>query len=158
MRVGRIELPSRAWKACILATVLHPQVKLPPYCSIFVAYNKDMRLFRSRHTKPSSAVIHSNGFADAADKGNPTFGSTSPETFNQRRAVDHTRRHVNRFQDARVHYDYRTQRLRNQPDLRKLEKPVAEGTAPLAPVPDRSVPRTSAGFREPSSRGFNPFR
>ena len=25
VRVGRIELPSRAWKACILATVLHPQ-------------------------------------------------------------------------------------------------------------------------------------
>jgi hypothetical protein len=26
VRVGRIELPSRAWKACILATVLHPRV------------------------------------------------------------------------------------------------------------------------------------
>jgi hypothetical protein len=115
-----------------------------------------MRLFHSRRTKPSSAVIHSNGFADAADKGNPTFGSTSPETFNQRRAVDRTRQHVNRFQDARVHYDYRTQRLQNQPELQTLSKP--EAASPVPPVPDRAAPRTTTSFREPSSRGFNPFR
>ena len=114
-----------------------------------------MKLFRFRHNSLQSGVVHSNGFANAADHGNPSFGSTSAESFAQRRAIDRNRQHINRFQDARIHQDYRAPKSSQEPEV--------EGnhvTQPAPPErPARSpIPRTTGGFREPTSRGFNPFK
>lgn len=114
-----------------------------------------MGLFQSRFNKPSSAAIHTNGFADAADQGNPSFGATSPETFSQRQHVDRNRQHIERFQNARIHRDYRSMR----PTPTNIEQLPTEPHVQAPAKPDlTAIPRTTGGFREPSSRGFNPFR
>ena len=116
-----------------------------------------MSLFRSRFDKASSAIMHSNAFADAADTAKPSFGSTSAETFSQRRAVDINRQHVDSFRGARVHNDYRMQELERRSqdgqDSAATHRDIVPPTRPTGTI----ASRPANTFREPTSRGFNPF-
>jgi hypothetical protein len=114
-----------------------------------------MKLFRFGQPKISAAT-HTSAFADAADKGAPSFGAVSPETFEQRKNIDRNRQHIAKFREAEIHRDYRKHRHQTrqvQPEHEHLKVPK---TQPIRPT--QSVARPTAGYREPLSRGFNPFR
>ena len=116
-----------------------------------------MKLFSLGH-KLDPAATHTSGFADAADGGAPSFGASSPETFEQRKHVDRNRQHIAKFREAEIHRDYRKHHPLNrtiQPEHEHIVKPVIPASKPIRPTPD--IVRPAAGYSEPQSRGFNPF-
>lgn len=117
-----------------------------------------MKLFRFGQPQ-TPAAIHTSGIADAADRGTPSFGSASPETFEQRKHVDRNRQHIAKFREAGIHRDYRTPRDQNRtirPEHEQITRPVTTVIKPLPPT--QTIVRPTAGYREPQPRGFNPFR
>jgi hypothetical protein len=147
-----------------------------------------MSSFRSRFNKPQSAVMHSSAIAGVADNGTPSFGAVSPQSFEQRQAIERNRQHVKSFRDATIHSNYRQHALTvdnrqagaSQPSSKELSpsdtKQRFEATArPQAlTLPNRqtgAAQRTAlsassvqspripqAGYREPNRRGYNPYQ
>ena len=134
--------------------------------------------------------FHSSGVVNETSQGE-TLGSTSTESFEQRKVVEHERKVINRYADAQVVHGYRTQaassgdlatsrvdspstpqaaahaqraggRSTSRVDVvrRGLDAPTG-GRGRFAYKPrERSIgsvaPRPS--FREPGSRGYNPYK
>lgn len=166
VRVGGIEPPSQVWKTCILTVVLHPRTAR--HCIISVLYNKAMGLLSSRFNRPDTGIIHSNSIAST---GSNTFGAASPESFAQRKIINHNREHVPHFRSAGVIHSYRhdasSYTARNNP---YVERDSAGSGNPIAhpglnnrshAQPTRMAPpRTatpSTTYREPPRRNYNPY-
>lgn len=166
VRVERVELTSQVWKTCILTVVLHPQAM---NIIAKMRYNLTMRF--NRFVNPlKSGKIHSSGVAHAA---NPeTFGATSAESFEQRRQIDKNRQIIKPFSDSAVTRDYREQhkfQVIDAPKQTETEATEAQygqnrqitGSRSEPTKPTRqsfnasSVPPRT--FREPPSRGYNPY-
>lgn len=116
-----------------------------------------MRLFRFKQSNQAAAV-HTSGFADAADKGAPSFGATSPESFQQRLAVDRNRQHIAKFRHAEIHTDYRKRHTKHNAVVNDHHVEHHNEAQTAKPAVPSSPARGTSGYREPTSRGFNPFR
>lgn len=98
-------------------------------------------------------IVHSNGYA--RDLNPNGIGSTSNETFLQRLSVDQNRRHVERYNGIKTIASHRRNRM-------KFERHTNDAAAPdarQAPVADKGATDTPqrTTFREPPSRGYNPY-
>lgn len=162
VRVERIELSSRAWKACILATVLHPH---------YTNYNRlcatieCMRINKFIGTNSDEKPFHSSGYAQVSQ--GERIGSVSAETFSQRQATQKNRQLIGHYKDARISqnrsYDhssrtssYRTpssRRVEHTADARQeLSNDSMQNRQPSASASNRTV------FNEPKSRKYDPYR
>lgn len=111
--------------------------------------------------------FHSSTYAEVANGG--SIGSTNSQTFGQRYGVDQNRQSIRRYKDSHIGRGalrYQARRgitdpfgrvdpaaahspLQGQNTTGSLGKPVDRRSAPPA------APRTT--FREPPTRGFNPY-
>jgi hypothetical protein len=117
-----------------------------------------MKLFKFGQPR-TPAATHTSGFADAADSGAPSFGAVSPESFEQRKHIDSHRQHIAKFREAEIHRDYRKHHLQNRaisPEREHIAKPQTPAAKPAQAA--QPIVRPATGYREPQSRGFNPFR
>lgn len=115
-----------------------------------------------------STPLHSSGLAKAGGEG---LGATSPQSFNQRRAIDRNRTTIKRYHDSSV---ARVIRAAETP-----ADPLTQPPRPSAVRADRSQRATRAGFNaaggtarpslgalptatprfsEPPARGYNPYQ
>ncbi len=116
-----------------------------------------MKFFRFGQPQ-APAVTHTSGFAEVADGETPSFGSVSPETFEQRKHVDRNRQHVAKFREAEIHRDYRKHRQRPQ-FIQSAHEPVKpDPQIAKRELSQQPVVRPAPNYQEPHSRGFNPFR
>lgn len=109
----------------------------------------------NNQTDDISDIVHSSGYAR---EQNPGIGATSDETFEQRLEVDRHRETIARYKGIQaMHARKRAQAIQRMSFRRS---PVRERAAPSeTPSPETSRPDTPAkhSFKEPPSRGYNPY-
>lgn len=141
--------------------------------------------------------FHSSGVVNDSGQGE-TLGSTSAESFEKRREIDHNRQHVNRYGEAQVVHGYRTQavdsgdlttsRISEEEHGQRSKRHSSQTIPRTSRIDDRGTSRVDVVkrvdprnaemkptfgyqprargadtpvrpvFREPSSRGFNPYK
>ena len=114
------------------------------------------------HNDPNEKIFHSNAYARVAH--GDSLGSTDKQTFEQRLHVHRNRQNVRHYGDSLIgRGDMRqTSQMQTENPLRAeggdsprpgvnprgIGIPKRPGNAPVAPRPT---------FREPPSRGYNPY-
>ena len=93
----------------------------------------------------NNASIHTSGFAEAADG---SFGASSNESFDQRKQLEQNRRLVRGYRDSLVGRAYG-----ERPPARVPARPSLSATNPGRQAQNAASP----SFREPPSRGYNPY-
>lgn len=105
-------------------------------------------------------IFHSNGFARVAVN---SLGSTSTESFARRRHINRNRRAVQNYGDSMIGRGHMREtartdleadnplRQKEQPDLPVSRQQPVRGPAKIK----SSIPQRA--FKEPPTRGFNPY-
>lgn len=105
-----------------------------------------MNINRFANNDAGGAIFHSTGYAEIAHGS--SIGSSSAESFGQRRHINRTRQSVRRYGDSMIAGG----------SMREAARPHFEANVPRtsARVPLRPTqPRRS--FTEPPTRGYNPY-
>lgn len=113
--------------------------------------------------RPNHAPIHSHAITKASAP--TTFGSTSPESFSQRRSVEKNRQAVSSYRYANIHQTDVTLSQRQDTSVRQASSRKAMDVFAADKKNAVSRPDSSAGtntaaqrvFREPSSHRHNPY-
>lgn len=113
---------------------------------------------------PEDKPFHTSGYAEAANKG--SMGSTSTQSFIQRKRIDQNRRAIRKYRESHIGRTYASNRVQSRVDV---AKPAGPGL-PASSRQQRNAPSSSARptasqpmlppgpiFKEPPKRGFNPF-
>ncbi len=115
-----------------------------------------MKFFRFGQPQ-TPAVTHTSGLAEVADGEVPSFGSVSPETFEQRRHIDRNRQHVAKFREAGIHRDYRSPQQRTQFTSPERGSVISKPEIVKRELSQQTITRPTPNYQEPQSRKFNPF-
>ena len=139
-----------------------------------------MGFLRSRFTKATDKqLFHTSGVVGGVDA--ETLGATSAESFEQRQQLEHNRQLVRGYKSAGVMHNYRKEAQTQRP-----QQPVGAREAPGGYTDGQRAPRTTSNridvikssrqfgnvsrpgtgqsvpsrpsFREPPTRGFNPYK
>ena len=113
--------------------------------------------------RPNHAPIHSHAITKASAP--TTFGSTSPESFSQRRSVEKNRQAVSSYRYANIHQTDVALSQRQDTSVRQASSRKAMDVFAAEKKNAVSRPDSSAGtntaphrtFSEPSSRRYNPY-
>jgi hypothetical protein len=104
--------------------------------------------------------FHSNAYAQEAN--GESIGSTNAQTFGQRYHIERNRRAVRSYRDSYVGQGALQHRARTSNPLQRLDSGSARQSqnaknpsTPLVPPRSSAPPRPT--FKEPPTRGFNPF-
>jgi hypothetical protein len=114
--------------------------------------------------------LHSSGYAEAANTG--SFGSVTPQTFNQRMHVENNRTAVRGYRHSMIgHGHHRSSHYQRVDIVNASSRPSSEpqsvhgdrsGSAPVRPagrlIADVARPAQRQNFVEPSTRGYNPYK
>jgi hypothetical protein len=112
-----------------------------------------MKINKYINNGPKEDIFHSNGMAQVASGGN--LGAASAETFERRTQINRRRSAVRHYGDSLIGRGNMKEVARPQMTGPRLSarpsRQAMNAARPIRPaVPSRS-------FREPPSRGFNPF-
>lgn len=150
VRAARIELASLAWKAGILAIIRRPRSSLGLYQ--LLGYNKKHKRYNVDINKyinaPKEDIFHTSAYAKVARGG---MGAGSAETFERRRQIGRNRQNIQHYGGSMIGRGHMQESTRLQTE--SSSRP-ADSTA--RPLPTRSaIPQRT--FREPPTRGYNPY-
>ncbi len=151
VRVARIELASLAWKAGILATIRHPRTKKS--ITAFVLEYKHMR-FQQYLSNISGDDAHTNS----------QNATGSPQSFEARMRLEKNRSVIRGYRHSRIgqsdaaRQNYRS--LRERAANMAADRTDAGNSTRAITRQEMnsgvSVP-PATGFKEPPSRGYNPY-
>jgi hypothetical protein len=110
--------------------------------------------------------FHSSGYAEVANGG--SIGSTNSQTFNQRYAADQDRTFVRKYRDSHIARGSMRHHARNgvtdpfvrtEPTMPTSRQSDNASSSPVKPTSPSSpvAPPARSSFREPPTRGFNPY-
>jgi hypothetical protein len=116
---------------------------------------------------PNAKPFHSSGYAEVAN--GDAMGSTSSQSFEQRQRIDRNRQAIGRYRESAVARVHRNEFHHTS----SAGRPVADASAAtpqslrqqqnarggsLRPAPGaNATPIARPAFREPTSRGYNPY-
>ena len=117
----------------------------------------DIQRFVNRNN-PQEKIFHSNAYARVAHGGK--MGSTDSQSFSQRLDVHRNRQEVGHYGASMIGRSYLGEATRSQ--VSPLRQPGREMTtrqrfASRGGVPKRNALPPQGRFREPPSRGYNPY-
>lgn len=110
-----------------------------------------MKFHRFLDTTSLKQKLHSSGQAQAR-YGESIGAGSSKISYKQRRAIDKTRSFVGRYRHSVIAQGHKTLKPNDAAD----DSP-APPTNSLPSTPGPNVP-SKTQFREPSSRGYNPYK
>lgn len=118
-----------------------------------------MNIQKIINNNPDEPVFHSNAYAHIAHGGN--IGSTDTQSFKDRLHVHRTRQTVRKYSDSLIGRGEMQSLAKPQMEnpLRQPERPNRRQTSRGVGLPKRNIPPVSPrqSFREPPTRGYNPF-
>ncbi|MDB5187226.1 MAG: hypothetical protein JWM07_698 [Candidatus Saccharibacteria bacterium] len=119
------------------------------------------------------ASLHSNGFADVSRPINPIGASVSPQSFNQRLHIERNRKSVGGYHHSMLaNGHHRTLHFQRDAGIPVPTRPGLSSEQPVDPRTNTGMPARRTGplisdvvkptmrpsFREPPTRGFNPYK
>ena len=146
MRVRRIELRSFAWKADILAIILHPRMKTLLIIASRVLKYKHMHI-SSFVNPPDDISLHTNQYA---------AGTVSSQSFTERQAIERRRQIIQSYQQSRLGTTYADRKEKARLAIARSRSDKAENTTRRDANTSSTAP-TAHRFKEPPSRGYNPY-
>lgn len=106
------------------------------------------------HPHGNDTPLHSSGYAKVASGG--TMGSASPQSFDQRIGIERNRRAVARYGHSMIGRGHMREDVRPRLGTKdSLRQPGPIDTSAARPPLNTQAPPRA--FREPPSRGYNPY-